>query len=249
MVEADHEEYNIEVHREKASKLNIGTERIAQTLHTLMDDQAVGYLYNERTYDPTPINLQLARSQQYALPKVLQTKIITEKGFPIPIDDLVNVKKENKAKAIYRKNQKRVVYVMADLAGTYESPVYPILSMEEKLKAIELPKGYDLQEKYAEQPFLEENFTIKWDGEWQITLEVFRDLGAAFAVVILIIYILIVGWFQNFKAPFVMMVAIPLSLIGIVLGHWLMDAFFYCYLYDRNDRPGRGHGSQLCIVD
>lgn len=225
-VEVDHQEFNIEILREKASKLNISTKRIVQTLHTLMDDQAVGHLYNEKAFSSTPINLQMTKSQQSTLPKILQAKVINHQGSSLPIDDLVKVKKEDKAKAIYRKNQKRVVYVMADLAGTYESPVYPILGIQKKLKEIDIPKGYTLQEKYTEQPFLEEDYTIKWDGEWQITLEVFRDLGAAFAVVLLIIYILIVGWFQNFRAPFVMMVAIPLSLIGIVLGHWLMNAFF-----------------------
>jgi len=98
--------------------------------------------------------------------------------------------------------------------------------MKEKLQKIELPKGYKLDELYLEQPSNESNFAVKWDGEWQITLEVFQDLGTAFLVVIIIIYMLIVGWFQNFKTPLVMMMAIPLSLIGIVLGHWLLGAFF-----------------------
>jgi len=89
-----------------------------------------------------------------------------------------------------------------------------------------LPQGYSVNELYMDTPSDESNFTVKWDGEWQITLEVFRDLGAAFLVVILVIYMLIVGWFQNFKTPMVMMVAIPLSLVGIVLGHWLLGAFF-----------------------
>jgi multidrug efflux pump subunit AcrB len=91
---------------------------------------------------------------------------------------------------------------------------------------MDLPKGYSVNELYMEQPSDESNFTVKWDGEWQITLEVFRDLGVAFLVVILVIYMLIVGWFQNFKTPIVMMLAIPLSLVGIVLGHWLLGAFF-----------------------
>jgi multidrug efflux pump subunit AcrB len=119
-----------------------------------------------------------------------------------------------------------VVYVLADMAGELESPVYAILGMTEKLNEIKLPAGYKMNELYLKQPKYEDDFTVKWDGEWQITLEVFRDLGIAFLGVIIIIYILIVGWFQNFKAPIVMMVAIPLSLIGIVLGHWIMGAFF-----------------------
>ena len=115
---------------------------------------------------------------------------------------------------------------MSDMAGKLESPVYAILGMTDKLKNISLPPGYHIDELYIKQPMLEDNFTVKWDGEWQITLEVFRDLGIAFLGVIIIIYMLIVGWFQNFKAPVVMMVAIPLSMVGIVLGHWLLGAFF-----------------------
>mgnify|MGYP000355610507 CR=1 FL=1 len=115
---------------------------------------------------------------------------------------------------------------MADMAGKLESPVYAILGMEDKLKDIKLPNGYKLDEMYLGQPEFEDNYTVKWDGEWQITLEVFRDLGVAFLVVIVIIYMLIVGWFQNFKTPMVMMLAIPLSLIGIVFGHWLLNAYF-----------------------
>jgi multidrug efflux pump subunit AcrB len=91
---------------------------------------------------------------------------------------------------------------------------------------MELPKGYSVNELYMEQPSDESNFAVKWDVEWQITLEVFRDLGVAFLVRILVIYMLIVGWFQNFKTPIVMMLAIPLSLVGIVLGHWILGAFF-----------------------
>ena len=102
----------------------------------------------------------------------------------------------------------------------------PILGMNEELQKMKLPAGYKVNELYMEQPTDESDFTVKWDGEWQITLEVFRDLGVAFGVVIVIIYMLIVGWFQNFKTPMVMMVAIPLSLVGIVFGHWLLDAYF-----------------------
>ena len=144
----------------------------------------------------------------------------------VPISDLVDITETTAAKSIYRKNQKRVVYVMADMAGALESPAYAILGMEEKLKKIDLPTGYEINEMYLGQPDFEDNYTVKWDGEWQITLEVFRDLGIAFLGAIILIYILIVGWFQNFKAPIVMMVAIPLSLIGIILGHWIMGAFF-----------------------
>ena len=144
----------------------------------------------------------------------------------VPVSDLVKVTTDTLQNTIYRKDQKRVVYVLADMAGALESPVYAILGMNEKLEKMQLPKGYKVNELYMDSPSDESDFTVKWDGEWQITLEVFRDLGAAFLVVIIVIYMLIVGWFQNFKTPIVMMVAIPLSLVGIVLGHWMLGAFF-----------------------
>lgn len=98
--------------------------------------------------------------------------------------------------------------------------------VSDQLKDIELPAGYSLAEEYNRQPSAEDNFTLKWDGEWQITYEVFRDLGIAFLVAIIIIYMLIVAFFQDFKTPVVMLSVIPLSLIGIVTGHWAMGAYF-----------------------
>src|SRR5690606_25284771 len=99
-------------------------------------------------------------------------------------------------------------------------------NISDRLNSIKLPDGYTLHEEYVHPPELEDNFSLKWDGEWQITYEVFRDLGIAFGVVILVIYMLIVGWFQDFRAPIIMLAAIPLSLIGIILGHWMMGAYF-----------------------
>jgi len=170
--------------------------------------------------------LGLSDADKTSLADIQNIKIKGNQGNMIPISDLVHIKQDTLQNSIYRKDQKRVVYVTADMAGGLESPVYAILGMKEKLQKIALPKGYKLNELYLEQPSDESDFAVKWDGEWQITLEVFRDLGTAFLIVIVIIYMLIVGWFQNFKTPLVMMMAIPLSLIGIVLGHWLLGAFF-----------------------
>ena len=107
-----------------------------------------------------------------------------------------------------------------------ESPIYPITEVSDRLSQVKLPEGYTLSEEYSEQPKYEDNFSLKWDGEWQITYEVFRDLGLAFLFVLIIIYVLIVAWFQNFITPLVQLAAIPLSLIGIIFGHWIMGAYF-----------------------
>ncbi|PRX42204.1 efflux RND transporter permease subunit [Salegentibacter salegens] len=226
MVEADQTEYYFEIDKEKAMLNGIAPQQIVYTLKAALGERAITFLYDEDATQPIGIVLALDEKEKSSISDISQIQIASNNGQMVSVGDLVKVKEKTLDKSIYRKNQKRVVYVMADMAGELESPVYAILGMEEKLKEIELPKGYSMNELYLEQPQYEDDYTVKWDGEWQITLEVFRDLGIAFLGAIIIIYILIVGWFQNFKAPLVMMVAIPLSLVGIVLGHWIMGAFF-----------------------
>jgi len=119
-----------------------------------------------------------------------------------------------------------VVYVLADVAGEEESPVYAILKLTDRIGSIEIPEGYELAQYTSAQPFDTSRFAMKWDGEWHITYEVFRDLGLAFAAVLVLIYILVVGWFQNLITPLVIMAAIPFSLVGILPAHWGFGAFF-----------------------
>ena len=226
MVEDAQTEYRLEVDKEKAMLNGIAPQQVVGNLTYLLREMPVSNLYDERSNNPVGIVLALDDQDKTSLQDIQNLKIKGSQGNVVPVSDLVKVTESNLQNTIYRKDQKRVVYVTADMAGDLESPVYAILGMEEKLKQMTLPKGYSVNELYMEQPSDESNFTVKWDGEWQITLEVFRDLGVAFLVVILVIYMLIVGWFQNFKTPIVMMLAIPLSLVGIVLGHWLLGAFF-----------------------
>ncbi|WP_405246721.1 efflux RND transporter permease subunit [Cellulophaga sp. Asnod2-G02] len=226
MVEADQTEYQFDINKEKAMLYGVAPQQIAYTMNMALSNRAITNLYDEDAVNQVGLILALDEKEKSTITDISQLKVKSKQGNMVPIADLVTITETIAAKSIYRKNQKRVVYVMADMAGELESPAYAILGMEEKLKKIPLPNGYELNEMYLGQPDFEDNYTVKWDGEWQITLEVFRDLGIAFLGAIILIYILIVGWFQNFKAPIVMMVAIPLSLIGIILGHWIMGAFF-----------------------
>jgi len=226
MVEADQKEYQFNINKEKAMLYGVAPQQIAYTMNMALSNNAITTLYDENAVNQVGLVLALDEKEKSTISDISQLKITSKLGTMVPIADMVDIKETIAAKSIYRKNQKRVVYVLADMAGELESPAYAILGMEKKLKEIPLPKGYELNEMYLGQPDFEDNYTVKWDGEWQITLEVFRDLGIAFLGAIILIYILIVGWFQNFKAPIVMMVAIPLSLIGIILGHWIMGAFF-----------------------
>ncbi|MCF4101150.1 efflux RND transporter permease subunit [Gillisia sp. M10.2A] len=226
MVEADQKEYEFVVDKTKAMLYGITPQQIVYTMNMVLSERPISFLYDENALDQIGLVLTLDEKERSSIQDIFQLKVKSIQGNMIAIGDLVNIEEKTRAKTIYRKNQKRVVYVVADMAGKLESPVYAILGMTNKLQEIKLPAGYSLNELYITPPEFEDDYTIKWDGEWQITLEVFRDLGIAFIGVIAIIYILIVGWFQNFKAPIVMMVAIPLSLVGIVLGHWLLGAFF-----------------------
>ena len=226
MVESDQKEYQFEINKEKAMLYGVTPQQIAYTMNMALSNHPITTLYDENAVNQIGLVLSLDEKEKSTISDISQLKVKSKMGNMIPIADLIDIKETIVNKSIYRKNQKRVVYVMADMAGELESPAYAILGMEEKLNNIELPEGYKLDEMYLGQPDFEDDYTVKWDGEWQITLEVFRDLGIAFLGAIILIYILIVGWFQNFKAPVVMMVAIPLSLIGIILGHWIMGAFF-----------------------
>ncbi len=226
MVEDDQIEYQFDINKEKAMLYGVAPQQIAYTMNMALSNRAITSLYDEDAVSQIGLILALDEKEKSTITDISQLKVKSKQGNMVPIADLVTISETTAAKSIYRKNQKRVVYVMADMAGELESPAYAILGMEDKLKEIPLPQGFELNELYLGQPDFEDNYTVKWDGEWQITLEVFRDLGIAFLGAIILIYILIVGWFQNFKAPIVMMVAIPLSLIGIILGHWIMGAFF-----------------------
>ncbi|HEY4618841.1 MAG TPA: efflux RND transporter permease subunit [Flavobacterium sp.] len=225
-VEDKQTEYKLEVDKEKAMLNGIAPQQIVGNLTYLLKEYPISNLYDENSNDNIGIVLSLDDKDKTSLKDIQNLKIKGSQGNMIPVSDLVKVKTDTLQKTIYRKDQKRVVYVTADMAGALESPVYAILGMTEKLDKMNIPKGYKVNELYMNQPTDESDFTVKWDGEWQITLEVFRDLGVAFMVAIVIIYMLIVGWFQNFKTPIVMMLAIPLSLIGIVFGHWLLGAYF-----------------------
>ncbi len=225
-VEEPQTEYKLEVDLEKAMLNGIVPQQVVGNLTYILQEYPFSNFYDETSVNPIGVVFAVDDQDKSSLQDLNAIKIKGQQGNMLTVGELVKVKEATLHPSLYRKDQKRVVYVTADMAGGLESPAYAILGMTEKLEGMNLPTGYAISELYMAQPADESDFAVKWDGEWQITLEVFRDLGAAFLVVIIVIYMLIVGWFQNFKTPIVMMIAIPLSLVGIVLGHWLLGAFF-----------------------
>ena len=225
-LETDQPQYQFVVDKEKAMRNGIAPAQVAMAANAFLSGASAGILHQPNAYEPLTIKLQLAEADKNNLQALNNLPVKGQAGNTVSLGTLGHWEKTTLPQSINRKDQKRVVYILADMAGKLESPVYAIAAVSDKLKHVKLPKGYSLNEEYTHAPETEDNYTVKWDGEWQITYEVFRDLGAAFAVVLILIYILIVGWFQNFKVPIIMLAAIPLSLIGIILGHWILGAYF-----------------------
>jgi len=226
MVEAPQTKYKLDVNTEKAMMSGITSKQVVQTVTMALRGKDVSRLYSEKELNDVPITVKLPKAERSDIKKLNQLHMKSASGAMIPVADLVTVSEDTLETSIHRKNQRRVTYVLAEVAGKIESPVYALLDTGDEIDNIEMPEGYNLSQIFAGQPFMTDDYTLKWDGEWQITYEVFRDLGIAFAVVLVIIYMLIIGWFQDFKVPIIMMIAIPLSLIGILVGHWVLGAFF-----------------------
>jgi multidrug efflux pump subunit AcrB len=225
-MEGDQHKFFLEVDKEKAAYHGISTEAVSQTIRILLKGGTAGLLHTPKDREPVELYLRAPLADRSDISHLSQISLPVSSGKTVPLSELVRVKEGIEDKTIYRKNLKRVVYVIGDVAGTEESPVYPILKMRRVIKKLKLPEGYELKQYSAVQPWLEQQYAMKWDGEWHISYEVFRDLGMAFAVVLILIYIMVLGWFRSFTVPLVIMAPIPLSLIGILPGHAIMGAFF-----------------------
>ena len=224
-VEDDQVKYNFTVDKEKAALSGIATEDVAKTLTIALGGMDAGIVHMPREKEPVSINLRLPTAQRSSIEALSSIYIPGPKG-SVPLSQLVRVTRQNEDKTLYRKNLKSVVYVTGDVAGVIEAPVYAILKMQKEIDRIELPGGYHIEQLASRQPWSEERAGLKWDGEWHITYEVFRDLGIAFGAVMVLIYVLVVAWFRNFITPLVIMAPIPLTLIGILPGHAAFGAFF-----------------------
>ncbi|HLO00019.1 MAG TPA: efflux RND transporter permease subunit [Pyrinomonadaceae bacterium] len=218
--------YRFVVDKEKAALNGVSAEQVAATLRIAIEGMSVGLTHQPQEKEDVPILIRLPRAERSSVEDLKQIKVIGQNGNLVSLGELVRVEEQTADQSIYHKNLMPVVYVTGDVAGKVESPVYAILQLNEALDRLQLPEGYGLERYVATQPLSAGKLAMKWDGEWHITYEVFRDLGLAFAAVLVLIYILVVGWFQSFKTPLTIMAAIPFSLIGILPAHALMGAFF-----------------------
>jgi multidrug efflux pump subunit AcrB len=223
-VESAQMKSELELDREQAGAAGLSAAQVAAAARLAGGGALAGLLHDPRAREAVPIVMRLPREQRGSLDALQSLKI---EGYqPVAIGEVTRTVLRSEEQSIYHKNLLPVTYVTADVAGAAESPVYAILDMNRTLSAVRMPEGYSLEIFNARQPFDSSKYAMKWDGEWHITYEVFRDLGIAFAAVLVLIYILVVGWFQSFVTPLTIMLAIPFSLVGILPAHAMLGAFF-----------------------
>jgi multidrug efflux pump subunit AcrB len=225
-VEEPQREMRFRIDRLKASMAGVSVADVQQTVEIGLRGAGAGIAHLPQEAEDVPLFVRLPLAARSSVNDLNRLRVISASGQAVPLVELGSWEESTREYSIYHKNLMPVVYVTADVAGREESPVYPILSLDQELRSKMLPEGYRLETYTAQQPSSNDRLAMKWDGEWHITYEVFRDLGLAFAAVLVLIYILVVAWFQSFKTPLVIMAAIPFSLVGILPGHWAMGAFF-----------------------
>ncbi len=226
-VEDPQPKYDMKVDLDKAALHGISPGDVTRTLQVGLAGATAGLLHDPKSREDIPIEVRLARADRSRIEDLGMLRLPTLSGGQVALQEVTQLEKSTIDTSVYRKNLQPIVYVTGDLAGEEESPVYAIMKMSEAIDQIKLPDGYRVKQyKGTTMPERSDRFSMKWDGEWHITVEVFRDLGLAFAAVLILIYVLVVGWFRSFLTPLVIMAPIPLTLIGILPAHALMGAFF-----------------------
>ena len=225
-VEDDQTKYRLHVDKEKAALNGISEDDIARTMQIASSGWQAGLLHVDSEKEDVPLMVRLDRPTRSNLDRLLTLRVTGHSGQAVPLAELGAIEQCVEDKSIYHKNLMPVTYITGDIAGAMESPVYAILKLGPEMEKLRAPEGYQIEQYTAHLPDNSGQYAMKWDGEWHITYEVFRDLGLAFAAVLVLIYALVVGWFQSFVTPLVIMAAIPFSLVGILPAHGLLNAFF-----------------------
>ncbi|MCU0870344.1 MAG: efflux RND transporter permease subunit [Burkholderiales bacterium] len=214
------------VDRRKAAMLGVPQQAIVSTLRAGLAGEAAAFLHDGSKY-PAAATLQLPAERHGDLDALLQLTVRSGSGRAVPIAELVTVTDTLREQPIHHKDLLPVVYVVGDMAGRVDSPLYGMFAIRSEVAAIPTPGGGTLREYFVSQPDDPyRGYAVKWDGEWQITYETFRDMGAAYAVGLILIYLLVVAQFGSYLVPLIIMAPIPLTIVGVMPGHALLGAQF-----------------------
>ena len=217
----------LRIRKARAESLGIPTQVIAQTVYAALSGTDAAYLHDGHAKFAVPVRLQLPRESQVGLDAVLALPLRAANGQMVPLSELVTVERGVIDQPHFTKNGLPVTYVMGDMAGKLDSPLYGLFGIRGQLDQAALPNAGELGEYWISQPSDPyRQYALKWDGEWQITYETFRDMGAAYGVGLILIYLLVVAQFKSYVTPLIIMAPIPLTMIGIMPGHAMLNAQF-----------------------
>ncbi|WP_396589067.1 efflux RND transporter permease subunit [Bermanella sp. R86510] len=224
-IEAEQRKTTIRIDRQKAAQKAVPYGNIVSVLNAALAGSDISYLHTEHNKHATPIRVEFSEGDKSNWQALLQTPVKSLTGKLIPISELVYLQEDVIENAIYHKNLLPVVFVNADMAGELDSPLYGLFDMSFALSDGEVA-GFQPKQYFISQPDVTNTPSIKWDGEWQITYETFRDMGIAYAVGMVLIYLLVVAQFKSYLVPLIIMAPIPLTIIGVMPGHALLGAQF-----------------------
>jgi len=224
-IEASAPRIIVSVDRNKAALLGVSQASVAQALNTALNGEDVTYVRDGYQKYPLPVRLELPVADKSELDSLLMLRVAGHGGNLVPLTEVVNVQSSEWEQTIYHKDLLPVVFVTGDMAGRFDSPLYGMFDMVFGMGDTEF-NGQKLEQRFISQPDNPYNYSVKWDGEWQITYETFRDMGMAYAVGLILIYLLVVGQFRSYAVPLIIMAPIPLTIIGVLPGHVLFGAQF-----------------------
>ncbi len=224
-VEADSPRAVAVVDRARAARLGLTQAGIVQALRVALSGDDATYLMDGRARYAVPVRLRLPPGDQASLDRLLSLRVRAKSGALVPLSAVVTVHQAGWEKAIYHKDLLPYAYVTGDDAGRTDSPLYGMFAMVSKLRHDQVD-GYHLAQTFVSQPVDPAGYAVKWDGEWQITYETFRDMGLAYMAGLVLIYLLVVGHFKRYMVPLIIMSPIPLTVIGVMPGHALLGAQF-----------------------
>src|SRR5574343_647438 len=217
----------LRIRRQRAESMGIAVSTVAQTVAAALSGVDAAYLHDAQSKYPVPVRLQLPLQAQSGLDAVLALPLRTRSGQLVPLSELVEVQRDVIDKPLYTKDLAPVSYVFGDMAGTLDSPLYGLFAIRDRLAEAALPGTGTLAEFWIRQPAQTwAQYAVKWDGEWQITFDTFRDMGAAYAVGLVLIYLLVMAQFRSYLTPLIIMAPIALTIIGVMPGHALLGAQF-----------------------
>jgi len=227
-IESESERWILSIDREKATRLGLNQAIIANAIATLVDGEDVGYLHRDNLKYPIPLRLELAEGDKVDISSILSLNLRSAHQGLVPLSEVVTLVKGNNENSIYHKDLLPVVFVTADMAGDLDSPLYGMFDVMTKLKQDVISPLLDkpIDQYLISQPDNPYQYSVKWDGEWQVTYETFRDMGLAYSVGLIMIYLLVVAQFKSYSVPLVIMAPIPLTVIGVLPGNALWGAQF-----------------------